>query len=90
METIGTIITKDKAKQAKIKACVRLERFNGEEFNTLAYECDGITIEARLTDEILEEIFKGLSPCDLCRHNPPSSRDGKPCTMCVAEPYGKG
>lgn len=24
-------------------------------------------------------------PCGLCRHNPPSSCDGKPCTMCPAE-----
>ena len=24
-------------------------------------------------------------PCDLCRYNPPSSADGKPCSMCVAE-----
>jgi hypothetical protein len=27
------------------------------------------------------------SPCDLCVHNPPSSMDGKPCCMCVAEPW---
>lgn len=26
------------------------------------------------------------SPCDLCRYNPPSSCDGKPCTMCPASP----
>lgn len=24
-------------------------------------------------------------PCGQCRHNPPSSGDGKPCTMCPAE-----
>lgn len=24
------------------------------------------------------------TPCDLCLYNPPSSRDGKPCTMCPA------
>ena len=24
-------------------------------------------------------------PCDVCRYNPPSSMDGKPCTMCPAE-----
>ena len=24
------------------------------------------------------------SPCDLCQYNPPSSTDGKPCTMCPA------
>ena len=26
-----------------------------------------------------------LSPCILCRFNPPSSSDGKPCSMCPAE-----
>ena len=29
------------------------------------------------------------SPCDLCRYNPPSSCDGKPCTMCPAEKGGE-
>lgn len=24
------------------------------------------------------------SPCDLCQYNPPSSGDGKPCSMCPA------
>lgn len=27
-----------------------------------------------------------ISPCDLCGYNPPSSFDGKPCTMCPAVP----
>ena len=26
-----------------------------------------------------------LTPCDACRYNPPSSTDGKPCSMCPAE-----
>jgi len=25
-----------------------------------------------------------VSPCDVCAFNPPSSGDGKPCTMCPA------
>ena len=25
------------------------------------------------------------TPCDVCRHNPPSSMDGKPCCVCPAE-----
>lgn len=28
----------------------------------------------------------GKAICDLCCYNPPSSRDGKPCTMCPASP----
>lgn len=27
---------------------------------------------------------KYITPCDLCRYNPPSSSDGKPCSMCPA------
>ncbi len=25
-----------------------------------------------------------LSPCDVCAYSPPSSGDGKPCSMCPA------
>lgn len=25
------------------------------------------------------------TPCDVCRHNPPSSMDSKPCCVCPAE-----
>lgn len=32
----------------------------------------------------LRENPEPLTPCDLCGHNPPSSRDGKPCCMCPA------
>lgn len=40
--------------------------------------------------EALNEAIKMVeqeqkSPCDLCRFNPPSSCDGKPCTMCPAQ-----
>lgn len=34
----------------------------------------------------LEAQENAKTPCDLCRYNPPSSRDGKPCTMCPASP----
>lgn len=26
-----------------------------------------------------------VAPCDVCRYSPPSSGDGKPCTICPAE-----
>ena len=28
-------------------------------------------------------------PCDVCMYNPPSSADGKPCTMCPATAKGE-
>lgn len=31
-----------------------------------------------------KDAVKGLAPCDLRLYNPPSSFDGKPCTMCPA------
>lgn len=33
----------------------------------------------------LEARYRNASPCDVCRYNPPSSGDGKPCTLCPAE-----
>ena len=33
----------------------------------------------------LQEKIKQMSPCDRCMFNPPSSCDGKPCCMCVAQ-----
>ena len=38
------------------------------------------------------EIIEALEqvPCDVCKYNPPSSGDGKPCTMCPAESEDKG
>ena len=43
---------------------------------------------------MLEECVKALSqepknPCDVCMYNPPSSTDGKPCTMCPATAKGE-
>lgn len=33
----------------------------------------------------VEQTFEdGLCPCDLCKYNPPSSLDGKPCCVCPA------
>ena len=42
--------------------------------------CDEEALEAAIM------AVKNVSPCDLCVHNPPSSFDGKPCSMCPAEP----
>lgn len=44
-------------------------------------------------DIVLEQIHSlsgknsciNMCPCDLCRFGPPSSGDGKPCTICPAE-----
>ena len=33
----------------------------------------------------LEARYARATPCDMCRFNPPSSGDGKPCTLCPAE-----
>ena len=33
----------------------------------------------------LIQALESQSPCDLCKYNPPSSMDGKPCSVCPAE-----
>ena len=45
-------------------------------------ECADIIGELPAAD-VVER--KTGTPCDLCRHNPPSSGDGKPCSYCPAE-----
>lgn len=42
-------------------------------------------IDAVIAVDDLPSAQPDLMPCDLCRYNPPSSMDGKPCTMCPAE-----
>ena len=37
----------------------------------------------RLREEA-EAALKKRTPCDLCAYSPPSSLDGKPCTLCPA------
>ena len=37
------------------------------------------------TDKERHKANEALMPCDVCRFNPPSSCDGKPCCMCPAE-----
>lgn len=41
------------------------------------YDMDRLAIEALPSAQ--------PSPCDMCRYAPPSSMDGKPCTVCPAE-----
>ena len=54
--------------------------------SALLYEC--VDAEAcRMGAEALRTLDaqkKPKTPCDLCLYNPPSSGDGKPCTMCPA------
>ena len=43
------------------------------------------TLEQIIDEQPTIEERKTGTPCDLCRHNPPSSGDGKPCSYCPAE-----
>ena len=48
--------------------------------------------ENKLIRKIIEAIEQDQqdikSPCDLCKYDPPSSGDGKPCCMCPAQAKG--
>ena len=49
---------------------------------------DDVNIDGRTFARVKEHIEEAKAvnnPCILCRFNPPSSCDGKPCTLCVAE-----
>ena len=60
-----------------------------ETLKDIADKEDAKTFSHMMWQAILMDAIKnGIPhpcPCDLCRHNPPSSADGKPCSMCVAE-----
>ena len=45
---------------------------------------DAVVVFAKELDKAKERTR--ISPCDVCMFNPPSSIDGKPCTMCPAVP----
>ena len=48
---------------------------------------DAVNEACRMGAEALRALDaqeKPKTPCDLCLYNPPSSGDGKPCTMCPA------
>lgn len=72
------------------------ELFNSEiDDLLLLYHSNGASVEAleeqreaaEFTIAALREMDaqeKPKTPCDLCLYNPPSSGDGKPCTMCPA------
>jgi len=62
--------------EKQVEACEEWASYKGEEPHGKIYE------EHKLILELLEQ----TSPCDLCMYDPPSSGDGKPCTMCPASP----
>ena len=37
-----------------------------------------------MVDFLTDKYIMALTPCDLCKYNPPSSNDGKPCSICPA------
>lgn len=43
-----------------------------------------IDFDLEEVDCVYREVKNDKSPCDLCRYNPPSSGDDKPCSMCPA------
>lgn len=52
--------------------------------------CDDININGSNLAKVRRHIEAAPAvtletPCDLCRYNPPSVMDGKPCVFCVAE-----
>lgn len=72
------------------------ELFNAEIDELLLLYCSGGDYRKALEEqrEVAEFTIAALremdtqekpkTPCDLCLYNPPSSGDGKPCTMCPA------
>ena len=45
---------------------------------------DALPIHFKQLIEDLPTTLLAQTPCDLCAYDPPSSGDGKPCSMCPA------
>ena len=62
-----------------------------EEETGKAVTYEDLLLEAKRIKEARNNIGTGatyvtdLTPCNFCVYNPPSSGDGKPCTMCPAQ-----
>lgn len=50
----------------------------------------GADLNYILTGKKSSGVARGRTPCDLCRYAPPSSGNGKPCTMCPASAKEEG
>lgn len=48
--------------------------------------CRNSNAISALHEKLEREQNEPKTPCDLCAYNPPSSGDGKPCSMCPAMP----
>lgn len=60
-------------------AVKRFEELHGNESSILnCYNANWIV------SFIEDQPTVNLSPCDVCAYSPPSSGDGKPCSMCPA------
>lgn len=70
-----------------VKELKQLPSVQPEKVYVAEVKVDGEELQ-RCIDRAVEQIKKEeqpKTPCDLCRHNPPSSGDGKPCSYCPAE-----
>lgn len=71
----------------KVKCCGTCHDTDG-----LVYLSDPSKVKCALTgcyhlfDDVcdVDDMLTPKTPCDLCVYNPPSSCDGKPCTICPA------
>ena len=53
------------------------------------FDVDGFAIANEVYNTGYRKQSK-LTPCDCCKFNPPSSTDGKPCSVCPAQTKMKG
>ena len=54
-----------------------------EEFDEILERTNAVVCNREWYERAVKALEQ-TSPCDLCRYNPPSSGDGKPCSMCPA------
>ena len=71
------------SRDGNCKDCPFWTSYSSDCIGKLIDELIGI-IKRLLDKRSTLDAFNKRSPCDLCKHYPPSSMDGKPCSVCPA------
>lgn len=81
----------NREKQIEEMARCICERDDGDICTLDSKSCDCKCTSGSIAELLYDRGYRkqsDLTPCDVCRFNPPTSGDGKPCFICPAQMKG--
>ncbi len=85
-------MSKEKQIEEMAKTTCQMYRRDKEKKCAGVQECDMKCLHYQRCEALYNAGYRkqsDLTPCDVCIFNPPSSYDGKPCTVCPAQAKGE-